>query len=246
MLTWLKARQGLVYDAGTVDYAAAAGHWHLMQLLRNEGCSWQDSTCASAAEGGHLTVLKQLRQHGTPWNANTIAVKAALSGNVQLLQWVREQDSEVVLSRNCFNAAATSGLAMCKYLHAEACPWDYRACTAAAADDQLDTLKWLIETGCAWSPDLALTAAAHAGNVDMLEYLRDQGAEPTDSAHRTEMLNAAGANGKLAAVIWLKQDPWCKWPAVLQFAYPKDEEPQQWHGATLDWARAAGCTSPLE
>jgi hypothetical protein len=246
MLMWLKEHRGLVFDADTVNCAAAAGHWRLLQLLRNEGCVWQADTCAAAAEGGHLAVLQQLRQHGIQWAANTIAVDAAYSGDVQLLQWIREQDSSVVLDEEAFEDAAASGLAMCKYLHAEQCPCDNRACTAAAADDQLDTLKWLIESDCPWSPEVVLTAAAHAGNIGMLKYLRDQGAAPVTVKHRTEMLNAAGANGRLAAAKWLKQDPLCEWPAVLQYAYPKDENPQQWHGATLDWARAAGCTSPLE
>jgi hypothetical protein len=246
MLKWLREHRGLVFDAKTVDHAARRGHWRLMQFLCNEGCAWTASTCEAAAEGGQLAVLKQLREQGVPWDATTIAGDAAFSGNVQLLQWIRKQDHSVILNEVTFEEAATRSLAICKYLHAEQCPWDEGACESAAASNQLDVLKWLHESGCEWDENSMLTTAAHAGNIDMLIYLRDQGAEPIDSRHRTEMLNAAGANGRLAAAKWLKQDPWCKWPAVLQYAYYEDAEPQQWHGAALDWARAEGCTSPLE
>jgi hypothetical protein len=45
------------------------------------------------------------------------------------------------------------------------------------------------------------------------------------------MLNAAGANSKLAAAKWLRQQG-AEWPAVIN-----------WCGCSLDWAGSEGCTA---
>jgi hypothetical protein len=57
------------------------------------------------------------------------------------------------------------------------------------------------------------------------------------------MLNIAGAYQQLAAAQWCRQRG-AAWPEVLQW-YDKEQDDQVWTGATLEWARAEGCTSPL-
>jgi hypothetical protein len=58
------------------------------------------------------------------------------------------------------------------------------------------------------------------------------------------MLSVAGARGSLTVAKWLGQQV-AEWPDVLQAKAP-GYGVKQWSGDTLAWARAEGCTSPLQ
>ena len=51
-----------------VHWAAAAGHLHVLEWARKNGCPWSEHTCRLAAEGGHLDVLQWARANGCPWD----------------------------------------------------------------------------------------------------------------------------------------------------------------------------------
>jgi hypothetical protein len=59
----------------------------------------------------------------------------------------------------------------------------------------------------------------------------------------SKMLAAAGSKNHLAAAQWLRAQG-AAWPAILQ--HRLGDVQQQWQGVALDWARAEGCTSPVE
>jgi hypothetical protein len=62
----------------------------------------------------------------------------------------------------------------------------------------------------------------------VLQYLAEQ-CDSFTSKKLQEMLNAAGAYGKLDAAVWLRQQG-AEWPAVLKFTW------KVWEGDTLAWA----------
>jgi hypothetical protein len=62
------------------------------------------------------------------------------------------------------------------------------------------------------------------------------------AANLTNILNAAGGHDRLEVAQWLRQQG-AEWPLVLRTNYHTGG-PVSWHGATFDWARAEGCTSP--
>ncbi len=50
--------------------------------------SYRASLCVKAAQSGHLAVLQWLRDHGAAWDKRTCAY-AALGGHLTILQWLR-------------------------------------------------------------------------------------------------------------------------------------------------------------
>jgi hypothetical protein len=228
---------------GTV--AADAGHWHVLQYLRSEGMQWSAALCDAAASQGRLQLLTKLREHGCPCDENITAIMAAVCGQLSTLQWLKEQG--VAISADALKAAVQGGhVTVVQYLVAEGHQLSSELCTIAAQHDCVKTLHWLLAQHCSWSLRSVCLAAAHGGSTHVLAYLWHQplvhlqlGAQPL-----TAMLNAAGANNKLAAAQWLRQQG-AEWPAVLQYAYTVGQL-KQWRGSVLEWARTAGCTSPLQ
>jgi hypothetical protein len=246
IIAYLKQR-GMTMTADLLWIAALNGHWSAVQYLHNEGLEWTSNVCSTAASSGHLSLLQQLRQHGCPWKAYEIADDAASSGSIPLLQWLKEQG--IVFTELTIDSAAYGGhIAACESLRfTEQCPWNNHACMSAAERDQLDTLQWLREHGCPCDNVLVCIAAAHGGSVGVMAYMLEQQQQLVGGAVNTVlltlMLRAAGANEQLVAAQWLRQQG-AEWPDVLQHRY--DFELRRWSGAVLEWARAEGCTSPVQ
>jgi hypothetical protein len=144
-----------------------------------------------------------------------------------------------------FTIAAGRGLtAICAYLQAEHCPWSAMTCHMAAIKGHHSILQWLCEHGCPWDYTL-WASAAQGGSIDVIAYLQQQQQQqvtPTAATHTAELqtmlLRIAGAYSKLAVVKWLRQQG-AEWPTLLHWLQP-------WSGDALAWARAEGCTSPIE
>jgi hypothetical protein len=247
VLVWLKQR-GEAMTAELLQYAAANGHWNAVQYLRNEGLEWSSEVCGTAASFGQLTLLQQLRENGCPWDAESISIDAACSGSVPLLQWLKGQG--IAFTERTVAGAVTSGrIAACEYLRfTEHCPWSLwtSQCMLAAKYNQLDVLKWLREHGCPCDDQCVCVAAARGGSIDVMAYMLEQlqqlGADVRTELLR-EMLAAAGAKERLVPAQWLRAQG-AEWPVILQYAF--GDEPGQWSGAVLEWARSEGCTSPVE
>ena len=71
---------------GTYLHAAEAGHLHILQWARANGCDWDEDTCSAAAEAGHLECLKWAREHGCPWNKEKCFYVAI--NNTKMLEWI--------------------------------------------------------------------------------------------------------------------------------------------------------------
>jgi hypothetical protein len=247
ILAYLKQR-GMTLTEDLVEYAALNGQWSALQYLRNEGLEWTSATCVTAARMGHLTLLQQLRQQGCPWDADNIGIPAARGGNVQMLQWLKGE-SIVFTEATLAGAAAGGHIAACEHLrYTEQCPWSPQACMLAAKHEQVHALKWLRQHGCPCDHVTTTLFAALGGSVAVLAYMLEQPEQQQlDAAFHTallrEMLAVAGANQQLAAAQWLRAQG-AAWPDVLR--YNVNGEQQQWRGAVLEWARAEGCTSPVE
>jgi hypothetical protein len=256
MIEWLRG-QGAAINSLTCAEAAGAGLIHMLEHLRTHGCEWDEETSAAAAKAGRTAALKWLREQGCPWDADTITEDATYSSTrgIDCLRYLKEQGC--VFHEGTMAFAAESGfLEVCQYLRAEECPWDKDACDLAARNDKVDVLRWLRECDCPCTvPDVCIEAAL-GGAVNVLEYLYEQLPAPTLLAYSSNMLNAAGAIGKLDTAKWLRQRG-ADWPAVLSFEdttgggdedddEDEDEEvvTRVWAGESLAWAREQGCTSP--
>ena len=67
-----------------------------------------------------------------------VMAKAAMSGNFELVQWLR----------------------------GEGCPWSYNTCSQAVAYSRVEVLRWARENGCPWSASTRDRAAAELGCTD--------------------------------------------------------------------------------
>jgi hypothetical protein len=218
-----------------------------MQFLRSRGCPWPACVCDSAAANGHLQALQWLRQQGCPWNQHWICCAAAGSGSVPLMRWLQQQDG-VAASEHALKCAAEYGhIALCSYLHDEVgIAWSESATAAAARGCQTEVLSWLLAQGC---PDNSLqmcVSAAEGGCIELItEYLQrvQQGNHTAEAQQQllTDMLNPAGAHNHLEAAQWVRERG-AEWPARLHY---EGTSYADWYGASLDWARAEGCTAPL-
>jgi hypothetical protein len=238
VLDWLK-QQGVTLTGLASDAAAEYGHMHVLQYLHAEGCEKGPNVCYLAAENGDLGTLKWAFEHDYSRGGNPVDESAAASSNTEMMTWLIQQPG-VQLTAGTMAAAAWSGnLAMCELLHENECPWDEESCITAAKCDSADMLRWLREHGCPCNIVQAADAAACMNRVAVLEYLQQDGVLFA-AEQLTGLLNTAGVNGSLATAQWLRQQG-VEWPAVLR----DDNGHKHWNGKTLAWARAEGCTSPL-
>ena len=115
------AAMGLRFEELSARAALNLRCFSALERLRRGGRlprRWRD--CDAAASSGQLEALQWLREDGCPWNENTCAM-AAYGGNLEVLQWMR----------------------------ANGCPWDERTCYCAATEIvNLEVLQWAHANGC--------------------------------------------------------------------------------------------------
>eukprot|EP00953_Heterococcus_sp_UTEX-ZZ885_P039249 20122-Heterococcus_DN1.PRE.1 len=228
---------GMRFTTETMWGAVKCNQLPVLEFLCSQGCFCEWGVAEVAAKRGALDILRWLYEHGCAWDSSQILKFAASSGDVSTAAWVKQQPG-TTCDAHVMSAAAEQGhTAMCEYLHAEQCPWSELACDGAAKNGHVHTLRWLHEHGCPWYAKRLFMDAAAAGNIEILEYMQQEGTMATAKV-LTCMLNIAGAYNKLEVAQWLRQQG-ADWPAVLRV------HGTVWLGDTLAWARAEGCTSPF-
>jgi hypothetical protein len=191
-----------------------------------------------SAAGMYADVVTLKAAHAQGMQYSISAMYGAVRCNeLSVVQFLRAQGC--AWHELAFMTAARRGdTAMCAYLHAERCPWNTTTCYIAAISGHGSTLRWLREHGCPWTAEHYHTSVAEGGSIDAMLYLQQQGIVFT-AEMLTEMLNTASAHSKLAAAQWLRQQG-AEWPAVLHWSEALFDDPLDWSGDTLAWARAEG------
>eukprot|EP00953_Heterococcus_sp_UTEX-ZZ885_P005770 3575-Heterococcus_DN1.PRE.1 len=246
MLTYLKENGAPCTRAMTAYAAAHSGHTHVLEYLHAEGCPWDESACFTAALGGHFDTLLRLQALGCPWNASELSSAAAAKCKLPLLQLLKAQG--VAFTEETMRRAAANGhTQVCDYLLAQQCPCNATACFAAAQHCELDTLKWLLEHGCPYEANALWGIAAEMGHTSGLTYLQQIGVLTSSSDALSFVLFVAGASSQLAAAQWLRAHS-AAWPPKLSIrtAGGKPGERTRWAEPMIEWARAEGCTVPLQ
>ena len=146
-----------------------AGHASPVHVVAERG---QDCACGRC---GVPIVFHALGRFSTThesegFDFTSVARTAARGGQLQVLRWVREQDSGLV-SQGAPDVAPPGGTPM---------EWQHGVAAAAARGGHLDVLRWLTtyDAHDTWFDDPALSsceAAAKAGSLECLEYLRSVG-----------------------------------------------------------------------
>jgi hypothetical protein len=246
MLTYLKEKGAPCPTAMTTFVAAHHGHTHVLEYLHAEGCAWDENACFIAAFGGHFETLLRMRALGCPWNASELSSAAAANCKLPLLQLFKAQ-GVAVTEETMRRAAANGHTAVCDYLLAQQCPCNATACFAAAQHCELDTLKWLLEHGCPYEANALWGIAAEMGHTSVLTYLQQISVLTSSPDALAFVLFVAGACSQLAAAQWLRAHG-AAWPPKLSIrtAGGQPGERTRWTEPMIEWARAEGCTVPLQ
>jgi hypothetical protein len=235
------SRVQLAHEAGvnctTEVYQYAAGKSRdcaALAATHELGMPYTATTSTSAARYNQLPILQYLAERCI-WNEASAVRGAASSGNIKMMAWLVQQPGVVLDAIVVRSAAAHGRTAMCKYLRSRQCPWDSGSCYAAAQGGHAETLRWLVDTGCAWHAMYMPVAAAQGGSIEVMQYLQQQGIVYTADL-LTEMLNIAGVYNKLAAAQWLREQG-AEWPAKLKYVGTV------WPAEMIAWAKAQGCNA---
>lgn len=193
--------------------------------------------CTGAARGGHTALLKMLRIGlGCEWNCNTF-VWAASHGDMDMLQWMKEENCP--WNSSVYPSAAAAGrFDVVKWARKMGCPWDWQLYTGAASGGHLDIMMWARENGCSLSIESdesylyhPTSAAAASGNLEILKWLCNEGC----LWHETTMDEAAGA-GHLRVVEWL-WDAKCPYSVATMCRAARSG-----HFEVVKWLHSRGCS----
>jgi len=191
---------------GLTLHLTRQGHFRYSRVTR-EG----HLTLAHAVEAGNLDVIKRveaalrqanpdLRFHQKDWNE--FREQAWLGNQVELMEWVLtngtfDKDSKEILSQDDMlrRLVERGHLPMLKWWFEKYGASDIilnkrQFTKAAAAQGELEVLKWLVEKGFKYSAD-CLAAAAQGGELECIEYLREIGCPWSNKVAKIDM--AAGA-----------------------------------------------------
>ncbi len=112
-----------------------------------EGKQAQYHFCSRAARTGNLALVRWLREvKKFDWNERTINA-AATNGHLHIVTYCMEQQCPHG-SLTCACAAKSGHLNILKYLHENGAPWDFRTCYYARENNHLECLLYALDNGC--------------------------------------------------------------------------------------------------
>ena len=115
-----------------------------------------------AAHDGRLDVLKWFFEKGFPMDLKWCVSGAMNSGHVHILQWMKDNGITGELrDYHMYSAANRGRLEVVKWLRADGCPWDEKACLFAGSCKSWDTLQYLVDNKCPGWEKAAIKYAEH-------------------------------------------------------------------------------------
>jgi hypothetical protein len=164
---------------------------------------------------------------------------AATGGHLPTLQWLQQHAFLQDFGWHnhlCEIAARCGHIDAVIWLHAQGFALGPMVCSAAAEAGNYQLLQRLRSHGAQWLTELMPAAAARGGSTEMLRHLRDTAVGRWDPAAVTRLLFEAGQHGHLAAAQWLYALGGAL-PTQLWDAY------NCWpHLCTLQWAIESGAS----
>ncbi|CAL6306762.1 unnamed protein product [Bathycoccus prasinos] len=157
LLEWIREEKKCEWDWRTIILAAKQGNLEMVKYCVANECPIDERACARAAENGQLECLKYLREEGkAPWDSGTAAL-AAQNGHLHILEYLVEREYDEYEA----------------YAELEYDEYEAYACERAAANGQLDCLKYLRETAKAPWDSWAVRGAHENNHPECLQYLLD-------------------------------------------------------------------------
>ena len=210
---------GLKQDEFFWYNAARYGRLEVMEWARLQGYSvaWKigwfyigPKTCAKAAEYGQLQALQWLKENDCPWDNHTCQA-----------------------ADTCQAAARNGHLSCLQWARENGCEWDKNTCSAAAGNGHISCLQWARENGCEWDK-ITCSAAAGNGHISCLKWARENGCDWDEYT-----CAAAAKHGHLSCLQWARENG-CPWDGFTMHA-ATHAATRNGHLSCLQWARENGC-----
>ena len=135
-----------------------------------------------------------------------------------------------LLSEICAVATKQGNLAVLQYMLSMNCIFSILSiCTCAAKFGQMDILQWARQNGCPWD-EQTCTSAAENGHLEVLIWAQQNGC-PWDE----QACNIAAENGYLDVLIWAQRNG-CPWDGCTC-----SKAAENGHLEVLIWAQQNGC-----
>ena len=126
-----------------------------------------------AAVIGNLKVLQWALENDICINRHVCNI-AAKNGHLEIVKWAFNNSRCVINETTCANAALNGHLEIVKWLHSKKCRWDSQTCNNAAKNGHLEVIIWACKHGCSWDKYVGYHAAQN-GHQEILEWLRSNG-----------------------------------------------------------------------
>lgn len=218
ILKWAH-KNGYTWDHRTYAQAALHGHFKVLKWARKKGCEWDIDTPAAAAEGGHLEILDWAIGQDCPKEDLIIRSCAIKHGHLCILIWTNQMNFQANLEEEAILAAKFGYLDIIKVLYPAGTDYNWPIYATAALYDQIEIIKWMVETDENLRRDLytipdessgqyeICANAALNGHLETLEFLREIGFH-WDS----DTCANAVKGGHLEVLKWARENG-CEWDA---------------------------------
>jgi hypothetical protein len=237
---WSPAATAAVAKSGDLELLK----WMVEQHWRR--CKWSpESVAGSAARSGRMDVLRYVIDQHAGVNQHTLD-GAVMSDKPELVQYLLQQYG-LQLNAGLLHAAAEIGLLnMVQYLVQQQCPGGSMCLQAAAVGGHLEVLQCLRAAGYDWlSSTSVCDAALRRGHAAVALYVLNNWGVGAVGWHQQaslfymrEWLCLAG-RARMLEVAQKLREMNTAWPDALRYkGWP-------WVNEMVQWARAAGCESPL-
>jgi hypothetical protein len=186
-------------------HAAAGGHIHVLQWLKDKGFPLDATMYQWAAMGGHTHVLEWIKAMVCPLDRKDQRSpdSAAEHGCLPAMQWL-VQNGSCPDERTCQIAACGGHLHVLEWLVANNCPVDHTISMDVARSGQLHVVQWLHTKGQLVSG--VCEYAAERGQLHVLQWLKSVGCPchgNLATRDATSACSLAAWNGHLEVLQWL-------------------------------------------
>jgi hypothetical protein len=168
----------------------------LQWLLDEQQCPQPDNFVCYAVYAATLDMLKYLKQRGHVFTADTCCAAASSRQAASALQYLHAEGAPLD-ARTMTEAIAYQEVPLLQWLYEHGCSLCEEAMHAALRLKELRVLSWLYSKNCPGDYEQVCLTAASAGDIELLQWVKDNGAASWSPKDLSKYLNVAGAHGHL-------------------------------------------------
>jgi hypothetical protein len=179
-LRWLRAN-GCPWDDHVCGGAAHRGHPHVYEWAAANGCETSYFMEEDVGMGGHTSMFDWVYANGYSLDLEEIGMWAARQGHPQMLQRARERGLVLGPDLYAEATFIHVRFDVLEWLYEAGCPWDGEPCLDAADTfDGITVFEWADARSLPYDRTRCLIKAVRKRNDDIVEWILDHGPCPLD------------------------------------------------------------------